>query len=86
MNSSLIGKIEKAKRYAQERHRVSFTEFSATFRGENDDHTVSYKEDAWSCTCDFFSGWKVCSHTMAFERILAEMLPKEALSSHGASW
>lgn len=80
MNSSLIGKIEKAKRYAQEPKRVSFQEFSVTFNGENDLHTVTYKDGNWSCSCDFFEGWKVCSHTMALERILMDMLPKQALS------
>ncbi len=82
MNSSLIGKIEKAKRYAQEPKRVSFKEFSVVFSGENDDHIVSYKDNQWNCTCDFFTGWQVCSHTMALERILLDMLPKEAISQH----
>ena len=36
MRSSLIGKIEKAKRYAQEPERVTFSGFTAVFRGEND--------------------------------------------------
>ena len=38
MNSSVIGKIEKAKRYAEEKGRVTFTSFVAEFKGENDDH------------------------------------------------
>jgi len=33
MQSSLIGKIEKAKRYAQETDRISFSEFTVKFRG-----------------------------------------------------
>lgn len=80
MHSSLIGKIEKAKRYAQERDRVTFIEFTANFRGENDKHTLSYKQGKWHCSCQFFSGWRLCSHTMALQRILVEMLPKEAIS------
>ncbi|MSQ15564.1 MAG: hypothetical protein EXR50_06855 [Dehalococcoidia bacterium] len=82
MNASLIGKIEKAKRYAEEPKRVSFREFSVVFSGENDDHIVSFKSDEWNCSCDFFTGWKVCSHTMALERILLDMLPREAFSPH----
>ena len=82
MNSSLIGKIEKAKRYAQEPKRVSFNDFSVVFSGENDDHAVSYKSNRWNCSCDFFAGWQVCSHTMAMERILLDMLPQEAISQH----
>ena len=37
MNSSLIGKVEKARRYAQEKERVSFNTFEVKFHGENDD-------------------------------------------------
>lgn len=79
MHSSLIGKIEKAKRYAQEKDRVTFTEFAVSFRGENDTHIVGYKERKWRCTCHFFPTWGLCSHTMALQKILEEMLPKEAL-------
>ncbi len=81
MQSSLIGKIEKAKRYAQETERVTFSELSVKFRGENDNYTTGYKDEKWHCTCHFFSNWGTCSHTMALERILGNMLPKEALTS-----
>lgn len=80
MNSSLIGKIEKAKRYAQERDRISFSKFTAEFKGEHDNYTVSYKDGKWNCSCNFFVGWGVCSHTMALQKILAEMLPKGTLT------
>ncbi len=81
MQSSLIGKIEKAKRYAQEKERVTFSELSATFRGENDDYKISYHEGKWHCSCPFFSKWRLWSHTMALERILGNMLPEEALTT-----
>ena len=81
MHSSLIGKIEKAKRYAQETERVTFSELSVKFRGENDDYTISYKDGQWHCSCHFFSNWGLCSHTMALEKILGDMLPKEALTT-----
>jgi hypothetical protein len=80
MQSSLIGKIEKAKRYAQETDRITFSEFSLKFRGEHNTYTTSLKEAKWHCTCDFFATWKVCSHTMAMEKILGKMLPQEALN------
>ena len=80
MNSSLIGKIEKARRYAQERNRIRFGSLSATFHGENDDHSVKLDDGKWSCTCHFFTGWNFCSHTMALERILEGMLPATAQS------
>lgn len=78
MQSSLIGKIEKAKRYAQETERVTFSEFSVEFQGEHDNYTTSYQGGKWHCSCHFFSNWGLCSHTMALERILGSMLPKEA--------
>ena len=78
MQSSLIGKIEKAKRYAEEQDRITFSELSVTFRGENDSYEISYRDGAWHCTCHFFSTWETCSHTMAMEKILGAMLPEEA--------
>ncbi len=81
MQSSLIGKIEKAKRYAEEKDRVTFADFSAKFRGENDEYSVSYSGNKWHCSCRFFSQWGLCSHTMAMEQILKGMLPEEALSN-----
>ncbi|MFH1485576.1 MAG: hypothetical protein ABIH46_05855 [Chloroflexota bacterium] len=80
MQSSLIGKIEKAKRYATERDRVTFADFTLKFRGEHDDYSLTYKDNHWHCSCDFFSRWSVCSHTMALQRMLKDMLPREALN------
>jgi len=78
MQSSLIGKIEKAHRYTQEPERVTFNEFSVTFRGANDDHTVCYSGYKWSCTCNFCRDRGFCAHTMALEKMLERMLPAEA--------
>jgi len=81
MQSSLIGKIEKAKRYAQETDRISLNEFSAEIRGDNDSHVTGFKDGKWHCTCDFFSNWGLCCHTMAMEKVLGNMLPAEALTT-----
>ena len=79
MNSSLIGKIEKARRYADERdRRVRFSSFTVQVAGENDAHEVRLEQGTLSCACDFYAGWGVCSHTMTLERILGPMLPTEA--------
>jgi len=79
MYSGLIGKIEKAKRYAEERNRIRFEEFRVTFDGDNNPHTVVFKEGQWQCDCDFFQTRNHCSHTMALERILEQMLPEQAM-------
>jgi hypothetical protein len=75
MDYGMIGKIEKAKRYAEERERIRMETFSATFEGENNSHRVQFDKGNWKCDCNFFLTRGVCSHTMALERILAGMLP-----------
>jgi len=77
MHSSMIGKIAKAKQYAQEPERIQFTRFEATFRGENDSHTTSLNAGKWQCTCRFFGDWGTCCHTMAIERVLGVMIPAD---------
>lgn len=74
MDSSMIGKIMKAKRYAEQRDRINFSGFQVTLRGNHTDHVVVYQEGNWHCDCDFFARRGVCSHTMAMERILDEMV------------
>ena len=81
MRSSLISKIEKAHRYAAERDRIKVRDFSVDFRGQNDTHVTSYKDEGWHCTCHFFKDWETCSHVMAMQKILDDMLPEEARSS-----
>jgi hypothetical protein len=81
MQSSLIGKIEKAKRYAQEKDRIRIKEITAEFHGDNDNHTIIFHNGDWHCNCHFFASWGRCSHTMALETILIPMLPQDSLSS-----
>ena len=81
MNSALIGKIEKARRYAEERNRIRFDDVSVAFDGEIGEHTVSFHQDTWPCSWEFFQGWGLCSHTMALERVLRGMLPSGAMTT-----
>jgi len=74
-DTGMIGKIQKAKRYAQELDRISFRRFEVIFRGDHNTYIVSYDNGQWSCQCDFFASHGVCSHTMTMERILGGMLP-----------
>ena len=75
MNSSIIGKIEKAKRYAAERNRMRVTTLSVEFHGENGDHETTLTDTGWQCTCEFFHDHGACAHSMALERVLEGMLP-----------
>lgn len=75
IDSGMINKIQKAKEYAAEPHRIQFQTFRVQFDGVNDGHAVEYKDGNWECDCHYFRGHGVCSHTMAMERILGVMLP-----------
>ncbi len=74
MDSGMIGKIQKAKRYAEERNRIHFNQLAVTFDGTNNSHTVRYENGQWSCDCEFFQTRGRCSHTMALEMILEGMI------------
>jgi len=74
MDSSMIGKIEKAMRYAQEPDRISFEEFRLCFSGDHKSHVVSYHAGEWRCDCEFFATRGVCSHVMTLERVLMGMV------------
>lgn len=75
MNSSLIGKIQKARIYAEEHDRVTVREFTCTFRGDHHTYDVTFRDGRWQCGCRFFASWGTCSHSMAMQRILGVMLP-----------
>jgi hypothetical protein len=78
MDSGMIGKIQKAKQYAQERERFSFEAFTVTIKGENNSHKASFDNGTWNCDCDFFRNRGVCTHTMALEEVLKGMVsPRE---------
>ena len=74
MDYGMIGKMEKAKRYAEERERIVFKQFKFLFTGNHSDHTVTYEDGKWGCTCEFFHSRGRCSHTMALELILEQMV------------
>ena len=42
MDYGMIGKREKARRYAEERNRFLFNKFDLTFHGDNNNHHVSF--------------------------------------------
>jgi len=76
MDYGMIGKIEKAKIYAEERDRIRFDSFEVSFQGENNNHIVKYDQGTWNCDCSFFASRTVCSHTMAIERLLPDMVER----------
>lgn len=79
MDYGMIGKIEKARRYAEQRDRIHVEQLRVTFDGDHGPHTVTFDQGTWRCDCNFFTSRGVCSHTMALERVLEGMLPAPAL-------
>lgn len=77
MDYGMIGKIEKAKRYAQERNRFHFHSFSVSVEGDNNTHEVKYENGEWDCDCEFFKSRGRCVHTIALETILEGMTKLE---------
>ena len=83
MNSSLIGKIEKARRYEHELDRIHFQKAQIEFKGEHDSDHITLDGSNWSCTCHTFAtGLDTCSHIMALQRILHDMVEEEARYQH----
>ncbi len=77
MDSSMIGKIDKARTYAEERGRVAISVLKADFEGNHSTYEVTFDSGVWDCQCHFFSTRGVCSHTMALQRILEGMLVQQ---------
>jgi hypothetical protein len=76
----MIGKIEKARRYAEEPSRAQVQEIVVKFRGEHDIYDVRFHDGQWTCSCHSFGALQLgtCSHVMAMERLLGQMLPETA--------
>ena len=73
MDYGMIGKIEKAKKYAEQRDRFRIESLTVTFVGDNNPHKITLLEGVWKCDCEFFQTRERCSHTMALEKILEGM-------------
>ena len=78
MHSSLIGKVEKANRYARELDRMTIDRLSLTFRGDNDTHHVALDAGQWRCTCHYFESWGSCVHLLTLQKVMGVMLPEDA--------
>ena len=78
MDYGLIGKRDKARRYAEEeRERFTFHQFEVEIKGSNNNHVVKYDKGEWACDCEYFASHGYCSHSMALEIILDQMLTEE---------
>jgi nucleoside-triphosphatase THEP1 len=68
--TKLIGKIQKAKRYAGEPERFLIKGDEVTITTDHGEKHLKKVEDGWLCDCEFFTENKICSHLMAVEEFL----------------
>ena len=78
MHSDLIGKIEKARHYAQEPQRFTIDSLQATFHGGNHDHIITLEHGDWQCDCVACQRHHTCAHIMALQKMLLPMLSEQA--------
>ena len=78
MHSDLIGKIEKARHYAQEPQRFTIDSLRATFQGGNHDHMLILRNGDWECDCVACQRHHTCTHIMALQKMLMPMLSEAA--------
>ncbi|TYK44589.1 SWIM zinc finger family protein [Actinomadura decatromicini] len=73
-DSAIVAKRKKAHRYTKEPGRVTLREFRVTMQSEHAQREVSFSNEIWSCTCDFYAMRKTCSHVMAVQEMLFDNL------------
>ncbi len=71
MDSRLISKLDKARRYADEPERVAVRDFAVTFRGDHGTHEVSSHVGVAHCTCAEFARQGDCAHVVAVRYLFA---------------
>lgn len=79
MDYSMIGKIQKAKDYAEEPSRATFNSLTVEFTGSNDSYQLTLGPDGWHCTCPGFQLYGICPHIMSMERRFGMMLKRQPL-------
>ncbi|MCA9905133.1 MAG: SWIM zinc finger family protein [Anaerolineae bacterium] len=80
MDYGMIGKIEKAKRYAEQPQRITFHHFVAEFKGDNSLYTIQFTPEGWDCTCPGFRAHGICPHVMSLEKLMRPMLKRAPLA------
>jgi len=78
MQSTIVTKAEKARRYAQEPDRLRITVIEATFEAGGGSHVLCLGADGWACDCEFFVANDVCPHAEAASRMLDAHLVEAA--------
>ncbi len=67
--TQLIGKIKKAQGYAAQSERFSRVEGGMVLKSEHGTRELKVKDGQWSCDCEFYDMYGICSHVIAVEEI-----------------
>ena len=78
MHSSLIGKVEKANRYARELDRITFDRLSLTFRATTTPITSRSTPRRGIAPATTSRASRPASILLSLQKILGVMLPEEA--------
>lgn len=66
----LVKKIEKAKKYITENKRFKVSESTVELRSEHGLRQLVLANGKWSCDCDFFKKYEICSHAIATKEVV----------------
>lgn len=68
----LLGKVHKARGYAAAPERWTITADMAHLKSEHGNRLLAKNEKGdWSCSCDFYCRYGICSHVIALREIMA---------------
>ena len=79
MDYGMIGKIEKAKRYAQQPERMTFLSLAVEFKGDNSTYNLHLGPEGWDCSCSGFRTHGMCPHVMTMEKLFKPMIKRSPL-------
>ena len=79
MNSSMIGKIEKAHRYARNRNVSASIPSKRHFTAVTTTTACNCSDGHWRCSCHAFSTHVLgtCAHVMAIQQMMSPMLSED---------
>lgn len=68
---NIVSDVKKSKRYSEETDRIKILAFTASFKGDNKEHQIIYRDGKWeNPTSAYFAQHQISTHIMTMERLL----------------
>ena len=64
----------EAEKLASQLERFVLLAFDLEVRTEQDNHLILYDHDEWSCSCNIFREYRICSHIIAASLLMNQSL------------